>query len=633
MNTLPAGMRLKKCVRLCLIFLFVIAFGGLASASRLEAQGAKKVLPEDRDKARNFVHEYYVEEDDGKYSLRAEHRVLVDVLSERGADHNEYHIFESFYRRVEDVEAEKNGRDIDSDNIVYRNLEHEDLFIADSKAYIIGFEDVEVGDQLAYSYEVEYDGAEYMPLVYVQNYGHLQQLELRIHHPDEMRVEFELFAPNGDLSHTVQREDSDLTVLTFGETEETERLRYYPYDHYHAVVLVRLLDAAGRLVNPVELKQFSDWYWNLFDFDLVLTAAEAAALQGDINAAADARGKARVIYDWVRSNVRYIADESNINAIVPRPPSKVFERRWGDCKDKAFLCTALGRQFGVNIHPVLVSTTLQPVFEGTHITQFNHVICVLEDGGERTYFDPTYRYGGFGTLPSGDIGAEGLILNRNKPERATVEARYDGVAIDVTIDANIDSLADGRARIVLADVYLAGAEYARAELSGYDLENFLSNMLTGQFRKLSLDYFEYSGSTDTSITFTAHADLSKLIINSRTKTYLPKVPFESIDNDLLDRENDALGVYLSNRQYTRLTINLTAPGLDASGDDLSIGGKEIRSWMTASLSPTENNVVRAEYEFAHRAKVYLNEERTGFLEFCRDFLKGKKDMFVFQAKD
>lgn len=633
MNTFPTGMRLKKCVRLCLIFLFVIVFGGFASASRLEAQGARKVLPEDRDKAQNFVHEYYVEESDGGYSLHSEHRVLVDVLSERGADNNEYHIYESFYRRVEDVEAEKNGRNIDSDNIIYRNLEHEDYFIADTKAYIIGFEDVEVGDQLAYSYEVEYDGAEYMPLVYVQNYSHLQQLELRIHHPDEMRVEFEMFVPNGAVPYTVQREDSDLTVLTFGETEETEWLRYYPYDRYHAAILVRLLDASGKLVNPVELSRFSEWYWNLIDFELALTAAEAAALQDDIDAAADARGKARVIYDWVRSNVRYIADESNINAIVPRPPSKVFERRWGDCKDKAFLCTALGRQFGVNIHPVLVSTTLQPVFEGIHITQFNHVICVVEDGGVRTYFDPTYRYGEFGTLPNGDIGAEGFILNRDKPERAIVDAEYDGVAIDVTIDANIDSLDHGRARIVLADTYLSSAEYARAELSGYDLENFLSNMLTGQFRKLSLDYFEYDGSTDTSITFTAHADLSKLIINSRTKTYLPKVPFESIDNDLLDRESDTLGVYLGNRQFTRLTINLTAPGLDASGDKLSIGDKKISSWMTAALAPAENNVVRAEYEIARRAKVYLNEERAGFLEFCRNFLKGKKDMFVFQSKD
>ena len=626
-------MRPKKCARLCLIFLFVMVFGGLASAIRLEAQGAKKVLPEDRDKAENYLYEYYIDESDGRYSLRSEHSVVVDVLSERGADNNEYHIFESFYRRVDDVEAEKNGRRIDSDNIIYRNLEHEDLFIADSKAYIIGFEDVEVGDQLNYSYEVEYDGAEYMPLVYVSNFNHLHQFELRIHHPDDMRVEFDFFMPQGEIPYTVQREDSDETVLTFGETEETQGLGYYPFGSFHAAILVQLLDAAGKLVNPVDLNRFSDWYWGLIDFDMALSAAEAKALQDAINSAGEARGKARAIYDWVRSNVRYIADESNINAIVPRPPSKVFERRWGDCKDKAFLCAALGKQFGVEIHPVLVSTSLRPVFKGVHTTLYNHVICVLEDGGARTYFDPTWRYGEFGSLPSGDIGAEGLILNRAKPERAIVEAEYDGVAIDVTIDANIDSLDHGRAQIVLADTYLASAEYARAELSGYDLENFLSNMLTGQFRKLSLDYFEYGGSTDTSITFTAHADLSKLIINSRTKTYLPKVPFESIDNDLLERENDALGVYFNNRQYTRLTINLTAPGLDASGDNMAIGDKNIRSWMTAALTPAGNDVVRAEYEIARRAKVYLNEERTGFLNFCREFLKGKKDMFVFEAKD
>lgn len=47
--------------------------------------------------------------------------------------------------------------------------------------------------------------------------------------------------------------------------------------------------------------------------------------------------KVKAVYYWVQNNIKYIAFEEGMGGFVPRKPSFVFTKRYGDCKDMATL--------------------------------------------------------------------------------------------------------------------------------------------------------------------------------------------------------------------------------------------------------------------------------------------------------
>src|SRR5882672_6014767 len=53
------------------------------------------------------------------------------------------------------------------------------------------------------------------------------------------------------------------------------------------------------------------------------------------------RDKARVLYDWVRQNVRYVAVYMGPGGVVPHSAEAVLHNRYGDCKDHVVLLEAM----------------------------------------------------------------------------------------------------------------------------------------------------------------------------------------------------------------------------------------------------------------------------------------------------
>src|SRR6185295_8606873 len=111
----------------------------------------------------------------------------------------------------------------------------------------------------------------------------------------------------------------------------------------------------------------------------------------------------------------------------------------------------------------------------------------------------------FGNLPESDIGAEVLVLDPAHPRRMTISPPNRNRSIDIQINATLDSLKRGKARITLRNDFLQSAAEAREHKQGLDLENVLSDLVTSQFQKISFDYFEFESQIDSAITFTATA--------------------------------------------------------------------------------------------------------------------------------
>lgn len=94
---------------------------------------------------------------------------------------------------------------------------------------------------------------------------------------------------------------------------------------------------------------------------------------------------------YVQDDIRYFGIELGVNSHKPHHPNTVFDRKYGDCKDKTVMLVALLRQLGVTAYPALVSTDLNSGFETMLPSPgvFDHVIVGIEYGEQFYFVDPT----------------------------------------------------------------------------------------------------------------------------------------------------------------------------------------------------------------------------------------------------
>jgi hypothetical protein len=172
-------------------------------------------------------------------------------------------------------------------------------------------------------------------------------------------------------------------------------------------------------------REFGRWYFNLIKRQLEHTPEMTAKVNELTAGLATEEAKARAIYNWVVTEVRYNADwHFGVHGYKPFSAGAVFARCIGDCKDKAILiCTMLGIA-GVKAYPVIIN--LENFRGNEDITlpmpnHFNHAIaCIEYSDGRRQFVDGTTTYHAFDELPSGDAGANVIIVRADGGERATV---------------------------------------------------------------------------------------------------------------------------------------------------------------------------------------------------------------------
>lgn len=128
------------------------------------------------------------------------------------------------------------------------------------------------------------------------------------------------------------------------------------------------------------------------------------ALQRSVTQGVSGPGaQARVLGDWVRKNIRYVALYIGTGGIVPHAASEILEHRYGDCKDHVTLLEALLAAAGIDSTPALINSgnafTLPSVGA---VGVLNHVITFVPS--LNLYIDSTASDEAAGYLPQGDLG-------------------------------------------------------------------------------------------------------------------------------------------------------------------------------------------------------------------------------------
>jgi len=199
---------------------------------------------------------------------------------------------------------------------------------------------------------------------------------------------------------------------------------------------------------------------------LARDASAAAACPPGLALAGDGAGAIARIASVVQDRIRYVAIELGAGRWQPRSATDTWNRRFGDCKDKASLLVSALAASGVTARPVLVCTRSRwDVDAGApDPSQFNHCIVAIAwpdssapaaatvsaaNGRRWTFFDPTDPTVPFGAISAELGGTWGVVadsaggLVRLPPPTAT------DVRIDVAGAIRDDGTLRGDIRIVL----------------------------------------------------------------------------------------------------------------------------------------------------------------------------------------
>lgn len=170
-----------------------------------------------------------------------------------------------------------------------------------------------------------------------------------------------------------------------------------------------------------------EWYQTLSKDRLVSTPEIAAKVNELTAGKTDFYDKTEAIAEFVQQQIRYFVIEMGIGGYQPHFAGDIFRNRYGDCKDKATLLSAMLSAAGIHAALVMVDTNRGVVDPDAPSIVGNHMIAAIEvpkgysspklrsvvtakTGRQYLIFDPTWEKTAFGQLEHNLQGGYGVLM-------------------------------------------------------------------------------------------------------------------------------------------------------------------------------------------------------------------------------
>ncbi len=348
------------------------------------------------------------------------------------------------------------------------------IFQADVKVRTIVFPDVAVGDTVHYRTRTR-DRAPHVAggfsiLKTVPASARYESVVVTLDSPKNVRLHISVlgFSEKTDLAGDRQRTTWTLLPQPF-RAEEPGSTAAFDRDPHLIVSSYRDLEFIGQ---------------KFFEGAAVKSKPTPAikALADQITAAtSDRREQARLIYDYVSKNIRYMAIFLGSGGWVPHESGSILEAKYGDCKDHTTLMRALLAAKGIDADYALINLSAIYKSFDAPIPLYDHVILYLPEFD--LYVDPTAMHASFQSLPDYEADKPVLRSGRNgavaarTPKLSAASNRLSVVA-DVTLRP--DGTPVGRSTVEASGPVAAALRGAMAQAALKGGSDFAKERLSAQ---------------------------------------------------------------------------------------------------------------------------------------------------------
>jgi len=192
--------------------------------------------------------------------------------------------------------------------------------------------------------------------------------------------------------------------------------------------------------------EFSSWWRKLSETQTRPTPQISQKVEEIVKGKVTQEEKAKAIYHWVVSNIRYVGLEFGIAGFKPHSADEIFNNKYGDCKDKATLLIAMYKAAGIPAYYALIGTREMGKLEkDIPMSQFNHAIVLSKIDSRLIWLDPTAETASFGEIPGADQEKLALVFFPDNARfiRVPLKRPEDNMmktemVIDINPDASID---------------------------------------------------------------------------------------------------------------------------------------------------------------------------------------------------
>jgi lipoprotein NlpI len=284
-------------------------------------------------------------------------------------------------------------------------------------------DDLRVGDTLEYSFSVSgqnpvFDGKYVESSNWDQSYP-ISRRRLVLNYPASRAIKWRLVGDvAGKSIGPVESVKGDMRKLVFEETAIPE------------VIAEPALPTDFVRLRWLQFTEFSDWNevarWADKLFAVNTTESpEFSKLVDELKSLKSDEERVAKALEVVQSEIRYFSVALGENSHRPAQPGEVLKRRYGDCKDKSFLLTALLKAVSIDSRPMLLSvrrrTGLDKMLPSP--LSFDHAIVQVKLGNRTHFLDATRlgQYGRLDRMGQTHEDSEGLVVAPDTSAMTTIK--------------------------------------------------------------------------------------------------------------------------------------------------------------------------------------------------------------------
>tara|TARA_R110002049_G_scaffold285400_1_gene466289 strand:- start:37378 stop:39324 length:1947 start_codon:yes stop_codon:yes gene_type:complete len=164
--------------------------------------------------------------------------------------------------------------------------------------------------------------------------------------------------------------------------------------------------------------------------------------------------KVKAIYYWTQKNIKYIAFEYALGGFIPRQANEVFQKKYGDCKDKSSILYKMLEIAGIKGNLTWIGTRSIPYNYNDVPTPIvdNHMILSYTTDGTTYFLDATGRYVSIDYPTSFIQGKEALIADGTNYiiKKVPIVPAIKNAVIDATIIDLVDEDLIGKSKVEIS---------------------------------------------------------------------------------------------------------------------------------------------------------------------------------------
>ncbi len=206
------------------------------------------------------------------------------------------------------------------------------------------------------------------------------------------------------------------TIAFFETASASRKIYHWEYQSPQALVFTETPYVPGRAPD-VQISSFASWeevgrWFADIGKDQPKQTKEIKAKADELTKGLnDDKKKVEALYNFTAQQIKYLSLVSfGIGGYILHLPSETLRNKYGDCKDKVALLSALLEAEDLHPSSVLISHNRVMQMDIPSPWFFDHVIASIKLGTEEVWMDPSPQNLPFGTLPHSLVGKPGLVV-------------------------------------------------------------------------------------------------------------------------------------------------------------------------------------------------------------------------------